>query len=138
MLRFLENGEIQRVGDNDVSRVDVRIVSATHQPLQQKSNDKLFRLDLYHRLAVFPVYVPPLRERLEDIPMLVEYILDKFGATAPRRSIHPDAFEVLMRYPWEGNVRELGHVLQRAAILCADTPVIMPEHLRMRSHPRHD
>ncbi len=136
MLRFLENGEIQRVGENDTSRVDVRIVAATHQPLQEKTDDRLFRLDLYHRLAVFPVFVPPLRERREDIPMLVEYILGKFGANAPKRSIQPEALDILVQYPWDGNVRELGHVLQRAAILCGDAPVIGPEHLRLRSHTR--
>ena len=77
LLRFLESGEIQRVGDNDVSRVDVRIVSATHQPLEQNADCKLFRLDLYHRLAVFPVDVPALRDRPEDIPMLVEHFLSR-------------------------------------------------------------
>ena len=138
MLRFLENGEIQRVGDNDVSRVDVRIVAATHQPLQEKANEKLFRLDLYHRLAVFPVFVPPLRERREDIPMLVEYTLGRLGMNAPQRSIETAALDVLMQYPWDGNVRELGHVLHRASILCGEAPVITPEHLRMRSHSRND
>ncbi len=136
MLRFLENGEIQRVGENDVSRVDVRIVAATHQPLQEKANERLFRLDLYHRLAVFPVVVPPLRERREDIPMLAEHCLSKFGANAPRRTLQAEALEMLLHYPWEGNVRELGHVLQRAAILCGDAPSIGPEHIRLRSHTR--
>ncbi len=136
MLRFLESGEIQRVGENDVSRVDVRIVAATHQPLQEKADEKLFRLDLYHRLAVFPVLVPPLRERREDIPMLVEHCLNKFGVNAPHRTVQPEALEMLMHYRWDGNVRELCHVLQRAAILCGDEPSIGPEHIRLRSHAR--
>ncbi|SEB36760.1 sigma-54-dependent transcriptional regulator [Terriglobus roseus] len=132
MLRFLENGEIQKVGDNDTVRVDVRIVAATHQPLEQNADDKVFRLDLYHRLAVFPVDVPTLRDRTEDIPMLTEYFLRKFGESAPRRSILPKAIDALMDYQWPGNVRELAHMLQRAIILCGEDE-IRPEHFRIRS-----
>jgi DNA-binding NtrC family response regulator len=136
LLRFLESGEIQRVGDNDVSRVDVRIVSATHQPLEQNADRKLFRLDLYHRLAVFPVDVPALRDRPEDIPMLVEHFLSRFGMSAPRRSISREALAKLYDQPWYGNVRELSHMLQRAAILAGDAPSIQPQHLRLRSSSR--
>ncbi|MGI4756729.1 MAG: sigma-54 dependent transcriptional regulator [Janthinobacterium lividum] len=136
MLRFLESGEIQRVGDNDVSHVDVRIVAATHQPLEANIEDRRFRLDLYHRLAVFPVEVPALRDRREDIPMLVEHFLRKFAENAPRKSITRDALVVLHEQRWEGNVRELYHVVQRAVIMAGDAPVIAPEHLRIRSTPR--
>ena len=132
LLRFLESGEIQRVGDNDISRVDVRIVSATHQPLERNADRKLFRLDLYHRLAVFPVDIPALRDRPEDIPMLVEHFLSRFGASAPRQAISREALAKLSGYPWYGNVRELAHVLQRAAILSGDSPSIQPQHLRLR------
>jgi transcriptional regulator with GAF, ATPase, and Fis domain len=132
MLRFLENGEIQKVGENDTVRVDVRIVAATHQPLEQNAGDKLFRLDLYHRLAVFPVDVPALRERAEDIPMLAEHFLRKFGESAPRRSIVPKAIDTLINYQWPGNIRELGHMLQRAVILCGED-AIRPEHFRIRN-----
>jgi DNA-binding NtrC family response regulator len=132
MLRFLENGEIQKVGENDVVRVDVRIVAATHQPIEQNTGEKRFRLDLYHRLAVFPVGVPTLRERTEDLPMLVEHFLRKFGESAPRRSITSNAIEALMQYSWPGNIRELGHVLQRAVILCGEG-AIRPEHFRIRN-----
>src|SRR5947209_14184520 len=72
MLRFLECGELQRVGDNETTRVDVRVIAATHQPLEQRAAEKTFRLDLYHRLAVFPLEVPPLRVRMEDISLLSE------------------------------------------------------------------
>ncbi len=133
LLRFLENGEIQRVGDNDISRVDVRIVAATHQPLEANAEQRLFRLDLYHRLAVFPVDVPTLRSRLDDMPMLVEHFLRKLAVNAPRCSIGDEAIERLADYPWYGNVRELGHVLQRAVILATGTSVILPQHLRLRS-----
>jgi DNA-binding NtrC family response regulator len=136
LLRFLESGEIQRVGDNDISRVDVRIVSATHEPLEQNADRKLFRLDLYHRLAVFPVDVPALRDRPEDIPMLVEHFLARFGMSAPRRSISREALASLYDHPWYGNVRELSHMLQRAAILAGDGSSIQPQHLRLKSSAR--
>jgi DNA-binding NtrC family response regulator len=112
--------------------VDVRIVAATHQPLEQNAAEKLFRLDLYHRLAVFPVDLPALRDRREDIPMLAEYFLGKLGEDAPRRTLSADALEILMNFDWPGNVRELGHVLHRAAILCDECPTILPEHIRLR------
>lgn len=136
LLRFLENGEIQKVGENESIRVDVRIVAATHQPLEQRAADQQFRMDLYHRLAVFPVDVPPLRERREDIPMLVEHLLDQLGRTMPRKTISQQAMDVLLKLSWPGNVRELGHVLQRAAILSGDSSLLLPEHLRMRAADR--
>jgi DNA-binding NtrC family response regulator len=129
MLRFLESGEIQRVGDNDVSRVDVRIVAATHQPLEKNAAERLFRLDLYYRLAVFPVDVPPLRERIEDIPMLVEHCLRRLGEETPRCSMDQEALESLMHYHWPGNVRQLNHCLQRACILAGATQRIGSEHV---------
>lgn len=134
MLRFLENGEIQKVGDNESIRVDVRIVAATHQPLESQAMERRFRLDLYHRLAVFPVDIPPLRDRREDIPMLVEYMLRKFGETMPRKSMGGEALQLLLTYAWPGNVRELGHMVHRAVILCGDEAMIRPEHIRL---PRH-
>jgi DNA-binding NtrC family response regulator len=131
MLRFLESGEIQRVGDNDVSRVDVRIVAATHQPLEKNAAQRLFRLDLYYRLAVFPVDVPALRDRLEDIPMLAEHCLRRFGEESPRCSMEQEALESLMRYHWPGNVRQLNHCLQRACILAGATQRIGLEHVSL-------
>lgn len=136
MLRFLESGEVQRVGDNDISRVDVRIVAATHQNLLENTEEKRFRLDLYHRLAVFPLDVAPLRDRREDIPMLVEHFLRTFAENAPRKSIAHGALQLLCDYGWAGNVRELCHVIQRAVIMAGDSAVIAPEHLRMREHSR--
>jgi DNA-binding NtrC family response regulator len=132
MLRFLENGEIQKVGDNDVSRVDVRIVAATHQALEKNAVERMFRLDLYYRLAVFPLDVSPLRERSADIPMLVEHCLRRLGEDAPRCTIDPAALEALMHYAWPGNVRQLGHSLQRACILATATQRIGLEHLSLR------
>ncbi len=132
MLRFLECGELQRIGDNDVSRVDVRVVAATHQHLEERAEAGTFRLDLYHRLAVFPVEVPALRDRMQDLPMLVQHMLRKLGETMPKRSLAPAAMELLLAHDWPGNVRELGHVLQRAAILSGDRAEILPADIRLR------
>lgn len=132
MLRFLENGELQRVGDNETIRVDVRVVAATHRDLERMSGERSFRLDLYHRLAVFPVTIPPLRERKEDIPLLVAYFLDKLGEEMPQKRLRPEAMDGLLSYEWPGNVRELGHVLERAAILAEERPEIGPEEIVLR------
>ncbi|MDE3106327.1 MAG: sigma-54-dependent Fis family transcriptional regulator [Acidobacteriota bacterium] len=136
MLRFLESGELQRVGDNDTVRVDVRVIAATHQPLEKRASEGSFRLDLYHRLAVFPVEVPPLRERLEDLPLLAESFLEQMGQVAPRKRLAPEALARLGEYHWPGNVRELMHVLERATILCAARPEITPEEIRLRRATR--
>lgn len=136
LLRFLECGEIQRVGDNEVTRVDVRILAATHRDLEQRVVDGAFRLDLYHRLAVFPIEVPALRERLEDLPALSEHLLGRLGADSPRKSLSHDALEALEQHNWPGNVRELAHVLERAVILAADAPEITSCDIRCRRRPR--
>ena len=132
MLRFLECGELQRVGDNETVRVDVRVIAATHQPLEQRAAERLFRLDLYHRLAVFPVEVPALRERMEDLPLLVDFFLEQMGKDAPRKRISAEAIAKLRHYGWPGNVRELMHVLERGAILVGDGPEIGVEEVRLR------
>jgi transcriptional regulator with GAF, ATPase, and Fis domain len=137
MLRFLESGELQRVGDNEVTRVDVRLIAATHQPLEQNAAEGKFRLDLYHRLAVFPIEVPPLRERLEDIPALAEHFLEKLAdTTTVRKRLHADALLRLQQHTWGGNVRELMHVLERAVILSGRNPEIRGADIRYRSRPR--
>jgi transcriptional regulator with GAF, ATPase, and Fis domain len=132
MLRFLECGELQRVGDNETMRVDVRVVAATHQPLEQKAEERLFRLDLYHRLAVFPLHVPPLRDRMEDLPLLVEIFLEQMGRDTPRKSITPAAMMRLREAQWPGNVRELMHVLERGAILAEDRLAIDAAEIQIR------
>jgi transcriptional regulator with GAF, ATPase, and Fis domain len=136
MLRFLECGELQRVGDNETTRVDVRVIAATHQPLEKRAGEGAFRLDLYHRLAVFPIEVPSLRERMEDLSLLAEYILAKLGERMPRKRLREDAAERLREHTWPGNVRELMHVLERAAILAGDNMEIGIEEIRYRRTPR--
>ena len=136
MLRFLECGEIQRVGDNTVSYVNVRVIAATHQPLEQRSEEGIFRLDLYHRLAVFPVEIPALQQRMEDVPDLAEFFLDRLIQRGLRKQLTADALEELLAHCWPGNVRELMHVLERAAILSADRAMIERDDIRIRKRPR--
>ena len=132
MLRFLECGELQRVGDNETVRVDVRVIAATHQPLEQRSEERAFRLDLYHRLAVFPLEVPALRERMEDLPLLVDFFLEMMGREMPRKTVSGAAMERLRAHGWPGNVRELMHVLERGAILAGDRAEIGFDEIRLR------
>jgi DNA-binding NtrC family response regulator len=95
-----------------------------------------FRLDLYHRLAVFPLEVPALRERTSDLPALAEHLLRRLGADAPRKRLSMAALEMLRQHNWPGNVRELAHVLERAAILAGEAPEIEAEHIHYRRKPR--
>jgi DNA-binding NtrC family response regulator len=132
MLRFLECGELQRVGDNETMRVDVRVIAATHQPLEQRAAEKTFRLDLYHRLAVFPIEVPALRVRMEDVALLSEHFLAQLGQEMPRKRLTAAAAAKLHEYSWPGNVRELMHVLERGAILCGDRQEIGVDEIRFR------
>ena len=138
MLRFLECGELQRIGDNETTRVDVRVIAATHQPLEQRAEEKAFRLDLYHRLAVFPLTVPALRERIEDLPKLIDFFLDRLAKHMPRKTLANSALPVLSSYSWPGNVRELMHVLERGTILAEDRAEIGPAEIRLRRNRRAD
>jgi len=130
MLRFLESGELQRVGDNETLQVDVRVVAATHEPLRQRATENRFRLDLYHRLAVFPVAVPALRERMEDVLPLAAHLLGKLGEEMPVKRLSSGAAMRLMEHDWPGNVRELAHVLERATILAEDRREIARDEIR--------
>ena len=140
MLRFLECGELQRVGDNETMRVDVRVIAATHQPLEKLAlsvgAERTFRLDLYHRLAVFPVEVPALRDRMEDLGLLAEHFLEQMGQERPRKRLTAEAMAKLHEYSWPGNVRELMHVLERGAILSGDRMEIGVEEIRLRRATR--
>ena len=136
MLRFLASGELQRVGDNEPIQVDVRVIAATHQQLEKRAAEGTFRLDLYHRLAVFPVMVPPLRDRPNDIAALADHFLSLLGRVAPRKTMSPEALQLLEEHDWPGNVRELGHVLERATILAEDSPIIRAEDIRIRQAVR--
>ncbi len=120
LLRFLESGELQRIGENEPIRVDVRVVAATHQPLMKHVAAGTFRSDLYFRLAVFLLQTPALAERPDDIPALTAHFLDRLGESEPAKSLDCEAIEKLACHRWPGNVRELAHVIERAYILAGN------------------
>lgn len=124
LLRFVECGELQRVGDNEPVRVDVRIVAATHRSLAKLAAEGTFRADLYYRLAVFLIKTPDLQSHKEDLPLLVGHFLAAMAETNPAKSIKEPAMVKLEGYGWPGNVRELEHVLERAWILAENRPEI--------------
>ena len=126
LLRFLEQGEVQRLGSNDNLKVDVRVVAATNVNLQEMVARKLFREDLLYRLAVFLIDLPPLRDRLEDIPALAAKFMQKFS---PSASITSDAINRLYSHRWPGNVRELRNVMERASILLNHDSELRAEHI---------
>src|SRR5256712_8742056 len=120
LLRVLQEREFDRVGGSQPISVDVRVLAATNRDLKAGVDAGSFRLDLFYRLNVFPLQVPPLRERVEDIPVLAEYFAQRYAAKARKniRRIEKPTLELLQAYPWPGNVRELQNVIDRAAILC--------------------
>jgi Nif-specific regulatory protein len=125
LLRVLQEREFERVGGSDTVKVDVRVVSATHRNLEQQIADGTFREDLYYRLNVFPITLPPLRERSGDIPLLAEHFVQKYarGAGKAVRGLDAGAAAALTAYPWPGNVRELENVIERALILARGAEV---------------
>lgn len=124
LLRFVETGELQRIGDNEPVKVDVRIIAATHRPLAVQAQSGQFRADLYYRIAVFLIRTPALSDRVSDLSLLIDHFLSKMGSDMPVKRIDQSAFEKLREHAWPGNVRELCHVLARAAILADDEPII--------------
>jgi two-component system NtrC family response regulator/two-component system response regulator HydG len=129
LLRFLEEREFERVGGNRTYKVDVRIVCATHRDLSKKLQEGTFREDLFYRLNVIEIYVPALRDRPGDIPVLAHHFLKKY-ADANRKSVRgisDDALALLLRHAWPGNVRELENAIERAVVLAAE-PVLTPSH----------
>jgi len=124
LLRFVESGELQRVGDNETVKVDVRIVAATHRPLAQHTQEGSFRADLYYRLAVFLIRTPSLLEHAQDLPLLVDHFMHRLGREEPVKRVDQGAMARLGAHDWPGNVRELEHVLERGAILAGDDAVL--------------
>jgi transcriptional regulator with GAF, ATPase, and Fis domain len=118
LLRVLEDRQIERLGSSKTTRIDTRIIAATHRDLEKRIAADTFREDLYYRLNVFPIRVPPLRERTEDIPVLVWRFVEEFSAAFGKRveSIDKENMEMLQRYGWPGNVRELRNLVERAVI----------------------
>jgi two-component system response regulator AtoC len=130
LLRVLENREYQAVGDPQIRHADVRIIAATNRDLEASVQQGAFREDLYYRLNVVPIDVPPLRERHEDIPVLAEMFLEEAcrAQEEPRKELSPEALEHLIRHRWPGNVRQLRNLVQRLVVTCPDR-IIRAEHL---------
>jgi transcriptional regulator with PAS, ATPase and Fis domain len=130
LLRVLQEREVRRVGDNKSSPVNVRVVGATNEPLQPLMKEGTFREDLYYRLAVIPVEIPPLRERLEDVPLLVNHFLQKQASASggEPKKIDAKAVDILCHYHYPGNVRELENAIERACALCEED-MILPSDL---------
>jgi PAS domain S-box-containing protein len=151
LLRVLQEQEFERVGSSNTLKVDVRVVAATNRDLRKSVRDREFREDLYYRLNVFPVELPPLRSRVEDIPLLVQFFIQKYAPRVGRRvdGVEPETFLALGRYPWPGNIRELENLVERALILDISPmlaispellspapPVRAPDELPARSMPQ--
>ena len=145
ILRVLQNGSFERVGGNQPVNVDVRVIAATNKPLEEAVAARTFREDLFYRLNVVRIHLPPLRQRREDIRLLVDYFLRKFARAAGRalHVVHPEALALLERHHWPGNVRELENVIERSLVVCkADAimagdlpPEIVAERLASGSDP---
>ncbi|MEM1021685.1 MAG: sigma-54 dependent transcriptional regulator, partial [Pseudomonadota bacterium] len=129
LLRVLQEGEVDPVGSTKVERVDVRVLSATNRTLADEVAQGNFREDLYYRLNVFPVRIPPLRKRTEDIPVLIEHFVEKISTSEnlEKKTIAPDALELLKRFRWPGNVRQLQNVMFRAVVLSDDAMLTMDD-----------
>jgi two-component system, NtrC family, response regulator HydG len=130
LLRVLQEKTFERVGDSSPLRVDVRVIAATNRDLREKVRSGQFREDLYYRLKVLEIILPPLRERTEDIPLLVNHFSGHFNRKFNKniQGVHDDVMESFMRYPWPGNVRELEHAIEHAFVLCRQG-IIMPGHI---------
>ncbi len=148
LLRVLEEGEMYRVGGETSTPIDVRVIAASHQDLKKSVEDGLFRQDLYYRLNILRIHLPPLRERIEDISLLAVHFLERafgeMGWDEPHPSLSSETIYVLERYPWKGNIRELRNIMTRVAtMLPRDTNKIFPFHIlpyledaeQIRDHP---
>jgi formate hydrogenlyase transcriptional activator len=128
LLRAVQDGEFERLGASQTRRADVRLIAATNRDLAEQVEDGAFRADLFYRLSVFPVHLPPLRERREDIPVLAEYFLSRLQKALGRRfkGVEPESMDRLTSFDWPGNIRQLENVVEHAAILCDDPLLTVP------------
>jgi transcriptional regulator with PAS, ATPase and Fis domain len=135
LLRVLEDGAFRMVGGSDLIHVNVRVIAATNKKLQQAVNEGKFREDLFYRLQIVPISMPPLRQRAEDIPLLIERFFESFTAKHKRRRkrMSAEALQICQRFPWPGNVRQLRNTIERLVITCREAVVEvtdLPDFLR--------
>ena len=138
LLRVLQESEVQRLGSNQTIRVDVRLVAATHQDLEHACSEGGFREDLYYRLKVVEIHVPPLRERVGDVALLAEHFLEKYAQPGSPRSIAPEALQLLSAHDWPGNVRQLENLINAIAVTCESSaikPADLPGEIRDTTRP---
>lgn len=140
LLRLLQEKEIRRVGETRTRRVDVRFVSATNKNIEKEIEQGNFRVDLYYRLRILTIEVPPLRERKGDLLLLIDYFLEKYGRELKREKAYfsPRALELLMNYSWPGNIRELQNEIQRCLILCDDEDLVKEDYLSAKVNPEKE
>jgi transcriptional regulator with GAF, ATPase, and Fis domain len=137
LLRVLQEHEFERVGGTGPIRTDVRVIAATNRDLDAAIAAGVFRSDLFYRLNVFPIEMPPLRERGEDIPLLVEYFIDRFARQAGKsfHAVNKKSLDLLQRYSWPGNIRELQNVIERSVIVCETDNFSVDESWLSRPSP---
>jgi transcriptional regulator with GAF, ATPase, and Fis domain len=133
LLRFLESGEVQRLGTSDVFRLNARVIAATNVDLEVRVRQGLFREDLLYRIDVFPIELPPLRDRVPDVPLLARFFLERLSGSAVA-NLSPEAVAKLTAHRWPGNVRELRNVIERAFVLADGRANIEPEQIVLRKH----
>jgi formate hydrogenlyase transcriptional activator len=140
LLRALQEQEFERLGSTHTIRVNVRVVAATNQDLAELVSKKLFRADLFYRLNVIPLFLPPLRERVQDIPALTEFFVEKFAArlNKPIESIPDEAMAVLKAHDWPGNIRELQNFIERAVLFSPGSALYLPPDLKHGVKPRSE
>jgi formate hydrogenlyase transcriptional activator len=135
LLRAVQEGEFERLGASQTRRADVRLITATNRNLETQVEEGAFRADLFYRLSVFPLHLPPLRERCEDIPALAEYFLSRLQKVLARRfdGVEPQSMDRLKAFDWPGNIRQLENVIAQAAILCDEPVLKIPAALMTRA-----
>jgi transcriptional regulator with PAS, ATPase and Fis domain len=134
ILRVLQEREFERVGGNSLVKVNIRLISATNKNLEEEVRKGNFREDLFYRISVFPLRLPPLRERKSDIPLLASYFINRYSERENKtiESIHKDALNVLMKYHWPGNIRELENAIERAVVITSNAEISekdLPPHV---------
>lgn len=140
LLRLLQEKEIRRVGENRTRTVNVRFISATNKNIEREIDRGNFREDLYYRLKIVTIEVPPLRERKEDLTLLMNHFMEKYSLEMKKEKVYfsPRALELIFNYSWPGNVRELQNEIQRCYIICGEERIIRPEHLSSKINPRQE